>query len=84
MNIKIKIDKGAFIPRYQTEGASGFDIHGKTDTPIGIKPGKIALIPTGLYLKIPKGYEIQIRSRSGLALNSGVIVLCNAIAPISS
>ena len=61
------------LPEYKTEGSSGFDLRSITEVSIH-KYGTI-LIPTGLYFEIPKGYEIQIRSRSGLALTQGLIVL---------
>ncbi len=61
------------LPEYKTEGSSGFDLRSTVGVSIH-KHGTI-LIPTGLYFEIPKGYEIQVRSRSGLVLVQGLIVL---------
>ena len=63
----------ATIPNYQTEEASGFDLHSIED--IILKPNERKLIGTGLAFEIPKGYEIQIRPRSGLAYKYGISVL---------
>jgi dUTP pyrophosphatase len=62
-------------PTYEKEGDSGFDIRAFIDKTIEIEPGSRALIPTGLYFEIPTGYELQVRSRSGLALKNGIMVL---------
>jgi dUTP pyrophosphatase len=62
-------------PTYEKEGDSGFDIRAFVDKTIEIEPGNRALIPTGLYFEIPTGYELQVRSRSGLALKNGIMVL---------
>ncbi len=61
------------FPEYKTEGSSGFDL--RSIVTVSIHKRGTILIPTGLYFEIPKGYEIQIRSRSGLALIQGLIVL---------
>ncbi len=62
-------------PTYEKEGDSGFDIRAFIDKTIEIEPGNRALVPTGLYFEIPTGYELQVRSRSGLALKNGIMVL---------
>jgi dUTP pyrophosphatase len=62
-------------PEYAHEGDSGFDIRANLENPIIIKSGKRHLIPTGLYFELPPNVELQIRSRSGLALRSGIAVL---------
>lgn len=79
MSVKLKI---GFInksnnedPTYQKEGDSGFDIRANIDHDIELKPGERILINTGLYFEIPMGYELQVRSRSGLALKNGIMVL---------
>jgi dUTP pyrophosphatase len=79
MSVKLKI---SFInksnnpdPTYEKEGDSGFDIRAFVNKPIEIEPGQRMLIPTGLYFEIPLGYELQVRSRSGLALKNGIMVL---------
>lgn len=63
------------MPQYKTIGASGMDIAAFLDNEILIKPSEKKIIPTGIKLKIPKGYEIQIRPRSGLAANNDITVL---------
>lgn len=62
------------LPRYQTAGAAGFDLHAAIAEPIVIGPGQRRLIPTGLRLALPPGYEAQVRPRSGLALHHGVTI----------
>ena len=82
--IKVKIisDSGIY-PEYETEGSAGMDIRAYIDEPVIIKPGERKLIPTGLRIQLPAGYEAQIRARSGLAINNG-ITLINAIGTIDS
>ena len=74
MEIKVKkLNQKAQIPAYQTAEAAGFDLHSIEN--IILKPGERKLIGTGLAFEIPKGYEIQIRPRSGLAYKYGISVL---------
>ena len=75
------IVKGKKLPEYETCGASGMDIAAFVEKPVLIKPGKRALISTGLFMEIPKGFEVQIRARSGLAIKYG-IGLVNGIGTI--
>lgn len=63
------------LPRYATPMSAGLDLKANIDNPIEIKPFERKLIPTGLYIALPKGYEAQIRPRSGLALKHGITVL---------
>lgn len=63
------------LPQYKSAGAAGFDLAAAVDPPVVIEPGDRALIPTGLRLGIPDGYEAQVRPRSGLAFEYGVTVL---------
>lgn len=63
------------LPQYETFGSAGMDVRAMLDTPVAIHPGNRMLIPTGLYVEIPVGYEIQVRPRSGLALKKGITVL---------
>ena len=70
-----KFDKNLKLPTYKTSGSSGMDLTAYTKSKINIKPGKIAIIPTGIAVAIPKNYEIQIRPRSGLAAKKGISVL---------
>ncbi len=62
------------LPQYMSEHAAGLDLHAANHEPITIAPGEIKLIPTGLYLEIPVGYEGQVRARSGLALRHGLML----------
>jgi len=69
--------RGLQLPAYQSEDAAGLDLVAALEANAGVvlEPGGRALIPTGFAIELPKGYEAQIRSRSGLALNFGVAVL---------
>lgn len=75
--IQVKvINKGdSELPTYQTIHAAGLDVSAFLLEPIVLKPMERILVPTGLYLEIPVGFEIQIRPRSGLALKHGITVL---------
>lgn len=75
LKIKVKSEDKQNLPRYMSAGAAGADVSASNELPIEILPGHVALIPTGLYFEIPEGYEIQVRPRSGLALNHGITVL---------
>jgi len=74
ITIKTRITNG-IIPSYQSEGASGLDLVSSSDEDIKIEIGKRAIVPTGIFLEIPEGYEGQVRPRSGLAAKSGITVL---------
>ncbi len=63
------------VPSYQTEFSSGLDLHAYIPQPELIAPGTIVLIPTGLRIAVPPGYEAQVRPRSGLALKHGLTVI---------
>lgn len=82
MKIKIKTLSGE-VPKYETEGSAGMDIKAYMESSVEIAPGHRALIPTGLFMEIPSGYEVQIRARSGLAVKHG-IGLTNGIGTIDS
>ncbi|MDY5930444.1 MAG: dUTP diphosphatase [Candidatus Ornithospirochaeta sp.] len=76
VNVLVKAMDDAMLPLYKTEGASGADVRAYLPSgPIVIEPGHASIVPTGLYFQIPQGYEIQVRSRSGLAARDNVIVL---------
>ncbi len=78
------VNKSPFpIPSYKTIGSAGMDLYANIVEPIVLKPLDRVLIPTGLYISIPDGYEAQIRARSGLALKHG-ICLANGIGTIDS
>lgn len=70
-------------PSYATNGASGMDLRANLDEDLVIKSGEIELVPTGIFVEIPEGYEGQVRARSGLALKYG-ISLPNGIGTIDS
>lgn len=75
MEIKIVNKSNNDLPAYSTELSAGMDIRAFLQEPVTLKPLERKLIPTGLYLEIPGGYEAQIRPRSGLALKKGITVL---------
>lgn len=60
------------LPTYATEGASGLDVRACLEEPLTLNPGQRSLIPTGLSMEIPRGYEVQVRPRSGLAIMKGL------------
>ena len=63
------------LPQYATEQSAGLDLRANLDSPVELKPLERKLIPTGLYMALPKGYEAQVRPRSGLAIKKGITVL---------
>ena len=77
------VSRSGRLPEYKTEDAAGFDIQAYLDEPFVLKAGARALVPTGLYFEVPKGYEAQVRARSGLAINHG-IGLVNGIGTIDA
>lgn len=75
MKVKI-VNKGHHpLPQYATSGSAGMDLRANLDEPVMLHPGERYLFKTGLYIQLPKGYEAQIRPRSGLALKNGITVL---------
>ena len=81
--IKIKLTRGAQIPKYATNGSAAVDLCAMIDSPITLAPGERARIPTGIALSIPDGYVGIIAARSGLACKKG-ICLSNGIGVIDS
>ena len=76
MVLKIyRISKKNLLPCYMTEDASGIDLMASLESPVEVKPGEFTRISTGIIVSIPRGYEAQIRPRSGLAFKHGVTVL---------
>lgn len=63
------------LPEYETQGSAGFDLRAAISEPIVLQPGKRALIPIGIKIALPEGYEAQIRPRSGLAYRNGITML---------
>lgn len=76
-NLQINIiNRSAFpLPAYETAHAAGMDLRANITETINLEPGQRLLIPTGLYIAVPVGFEAQIRPRSGLALKHGITVL---------
>ena len=70
-----RLSEEVSLPKYETSGSSGMDLSANINTNINIDPGKTAIIPTGLAISIPKGFEVQIRPRSGLAAKQKISVL---------
>ena len=70
-----RLSKEISLPKYETTGSSGMDLAANIVDNINVDPGNTAIIPTGLALSIPKGFEIQIRPRSGLAAKQKISVL---------
>ena len=75
MIVKVVNKSNHRLPEYQTAGAAGMDLKADISEPVVLKPGEVQVIPTGLYMAIPEGYEIQVRSRSGLAAKYGIFCL---------
>lgn len=75
MKIKIVNKSRHKLPEYTTEHAAGMDIRANIDDDVVVEPLARVLIPTGLFIELPEGYEAQIRPRSGLAINKGITVL---------
>ena len=73
--IKIINTSGNNLPEYATEGSSGMDIRANLQQPVVLQPLERAMIPTGIFLEIPYGYEAQMRPRSGLAHRQGITCL---------
>jgi dUTP pyrophosphatase len=76
--IEVKVKKlhpNAIVPRYMTEHAAGMDLCTVADVPVVLEPGERTLLPTGLAMEIPPGYEGQVRPRSGLALKKGIALV---------
>lgn len=75
IQIKIINQSNYALPEYATLGSSGMDIRAYMEEPMVLQPSARALVPTGLFVEIPLGYEIQIRPRSGLAIKQGITCL---------
>ena len=75
LEIKIVNQSANPLPAYATDGSSGMDIRAHLDIPRTLQPLERALIPTGLFIEIPQGFEAQIRPRSGLAIRHGITCL---------
>ena len=72
---KVSISENFQLPKYHSENSSGLDIVADIKDPVNLNQNETFLVPTGIKLKIPRGYEGQVRPRSGLALNHGITIL---------
>ena len=63
------------LPKYETPDSAGLDLRANLDSSTSIKPGERTMVPTGLFIELPKGFEAQVRPRSGLAIKHGITVL---------
>lgn len=75
MRVKIINKSNNQLPAYETASSAGMDLRAFVDADVVLKPFERKLIPTGLFIELPDGYEAQIRPRSGLAIKSGITVL---------
>ncbi len=75
MKIKIINVSDNALPAYETEGSAGMDLRASLTEPVQLKPLQRTLIPTGIHIELPQGYEAQIRPRSGLAIKKGLSLL---------
>ncbi len=75
MNVRIINRSHHKLPAYETEQSAGMDLRANLDEPVTLAPLQRCLVPTGLFISLPKGYEAQVRPRSGLAIKKGVTVL---------
>ena len=75
MNIKVHYSSKHALPQFETTQSAGMDLRANIDAPVVLQPGDRALIPTGIKMALPDGYEAQIRPRSGLAYKHGITVL---------
>lgn len=75
VRVKIVNKSHHSLPQYSTSSSAGMDLRANIDTPILLKPMQRVLVPTGLFMALPEGYEAQVRPRSGLALKHGITVL---------
>jgi len=83
IDIPVQIEDEGCLPYYGSKEAAGADVRANITRDLSIEPGERVLVPTGICMEIPKGYEVQIRPRSGLALKHG-ITLVNTPATIDS
>ena len=75
MKIRIINKSGHKLPHYETLASAGMDLRADIESPITLKPLERAIVPTGLFMELPVGYEAQVRPRSGLAAKKGITVL---------
>ena len=73
--VKVVKEKNVSLPKYETSGSAGMDVRANIDEPIVLGSLERVLVPTGLKIAIPEGYEVQVRPRSGLAIKHGITLL---------
>lgn len=83
MKVNMKVTNEKYTPEYATKGSAGMDLKARLEEPITLLPRQRMLIPTGVFIELPVGYEAQIRARSGLASKHG-ITLVSGIGTIDS
>ncbi|PKL09502.1 MAG: dUTP diphosphatase [Spirochaetae bacterium HGW-Spirochaetae-7] len=83
LKVRVELLAGASAPAYQTEGSAGADLCARLEKPVALAPHGRAIIPTGIRIELPGGFEAQVRSRSGLAAKHGIACL-NAPGTIDS
>ena len=84
MNIQIKkLKDTAILPEYQTAQAAGMDLHACVDEPVTLAPMERRMIPTGIAIALPAGYEAQIRARSGMSIKHG-ITMVNGVGTVDA
>ncbi|MDT4833767.1 Deoxyuridine 5'-triphosphate nucleotidohydrolase [compost metagenome] len=79
----VRLHEGTQLPQYQTTGSAGMDLHARLDGPLTLGPLERAVVPTGIAIALPEGYEAQIRARSGLSSKYG-ITMVNGVGTIDS
>jgi dUTP pyrophosphatase len=75
MHVKIVNKSRHALPKYATAFSAGMDLYANVEAPLIIKPLERVLVPTGIFIELPEGFEAQVRPRSGLAVKSGITVL---------
>lgn len=84
LNVKIiKLRENAILPSYQTKQAAGMDLHACIDAPITLQPLERKMIPTGIAIELPSGYEAQVRARSGMSIKHG-ITMVNGVGTVDA
>lgn len=83
VTIRIVNRSGMPLPKYETAGSAGMDLKAALEEPVELKPLERTLVPTGLFMELPPGYEAQIRPRSGISIKHG-ITLVNCVGTIDS
>lgn len=83
LTIRIVNKSGMPLPKYETAGSAGMDLRANLENEVTLKPLERALIPTGLFIELPPGYEAQVRPRSGMSIKHG-ITLINCVGTIDS